>query len=61
MLAATIMQVTAGDITLEKANTLHKLAKDVSDSLYTEAKTRLFLNEADEGLRSMGTLRLGSK
>ena len=41
VLAETIKYVMNGSIDIEKANSMHKLAKNISDSLYSETKIRM--------------------
>ena len=41
--------------------TLHKLAKNISESLYSETKIAMFSNEIGETIPAMGDLPLGGK
>ncbi len=60
VLADTIKYVMNGSIDIEKANAMHKLAKNISDSLYSETKIRMFSNDVGETMHKMGELPLGS-
>ena len=41
--------------------TLHKLAKNISESLYSETKIAMFSNEIGKTIPEMGDLPLGGK
>jgi len=59
VLADTIAKVISGEVDVEKASTMHKLAKNISDSLYSETKIRMFEKEIGSTLPAMGSLPLG--
>jgi len=59
VLAETIKYVMNGSIDIEKANSMHKLAKNISDSLYSETKIRMFAHEVGETTEKMGDMPLG--
>ena len=59
VLADTIKMVMNGSINIEKANAMHKLAKNISDSLYSETKIRMFEHEVNETSEAMGDMKLG--
>ena len=59
LLAEAINSVVAGDMDIETAGSVHKLAKNISDSLYSETKIRMFANEIGEEAKAMGDMPLG--
>lgn len=59
VLAETIKQVIDGSIDIEKANAMHKLSKNISDSLYSETKIRMFAHEVGQEVHTMGDMPLG--
>jgi hypothetical protein len=61
LLADTISEVKTGKCSVEKANTVHKLAKNISDSLYSETKIRMFEQEVGDTATVMGEMPLGSQ
>ena len=48
-----------GTIKADQAIALHKIAKNISDSLYSETKIAMFSNEIGKAVKEMGTLELG--
>jgi hypothetical protein len=52
--------VLNGTLEIEKAVTLHKLAKNISESLYSETKIAIFSHQAGRPIFDMGELPLGS-
>ena len=59
LLADATKWVLNGSMDIEKAQAIHKLAKNISDSLYSETKIRMFEKEAGETIHKMGELPLG--
>ena len=59
VLADTIKQVLDGSLDIEKASAMHKLAKNISDSLYSETKIRMFAHEIGDVTERMGDMPLG--
>ena len=48
-----------GDLDIDRAMALHKLAKNISESLYSETKIAMFHNEVSGDIVKMGELELG--
>jgi hypothetical protein len=61
LLANAAKSVLDGSLDIEKAMTLHKLAKNISESLYSETKIAMFNNEIGKTIPAMGDLPLGGK
>lgn len=61
LLVDTIQDVIAGNMEVEVAEAVHKMSKDVSDSLYSETKIRMFAHEIGEENRKMGSMPLGDE
>ena len=61
MLVNAAKGVLNGDLDLDKAMTLHKLAKNISESLYSETKIAMFRNEIGETMSKFGELPLGDE
>lgn len=59
LLADTIKWTLNGSCDIEKAQAVHKLSKNISDSLYSETKIRMFSHEVGETIKDMGNLPLG--
>jgi hypothetical protein len=59
MLANAAKGVMNGDLDIEKASALHKLAKNISDSLYSETKIAMFSHEIGAAIPKMGDLPIG--
>ena len=59
ILADAAAAVINGDLDIDKANALHKLAKNISDSLYSETKIKMLQMEANETVSPLGELPLG--
>jgi len=59
MLANAAKGVLNGDLDIDRAIALHKLAKNISDSLYSETKIAMFSNEIGKDIPAMGELRIG--
>ena len=60
MLAHAAKGVMQGSLDIERANALHKLAKSISDSLYSETKIAMFRHEVGQTIEKFGELPLGS-
>lgn len=59
MLANAAKGVLNGDLDVERASALHKLAKNISDSLYSETKIAMFHNEVGQTMSKFGELPIG--
>jgi hypothetical protein len=59
MLANAAKGVLNGDLDIERATALHKLAKNISESLYSETKIAMFSHEIGIDIPKMGDLPLG--
>ena len=59
MLAIAAKSVMNGSLDIERAIALHKLAKNISESLYSETKIAMFRNEVGEDMERFGELALG--
>jgi hypothetical protein len=59
MLANAAKGVLNGDLDIERATALHKLAKNISESLYSETKIAMFSHEIGSDIPKMGDLPLG--
>lgn len=59
LLANAISGVLDGSVEIEKATALHKLTKNITDSLYSEAKISMFHNEIGEDVAKLGDMRIG--
>lgn len=59
MLANAAKGVMNGDLDIDKAMALHKLAKNISESLYSETKIAMFRNEVGQTMDGFGELQLG--
>lgn len=59
MLVNAAKGVLNGDFDIERANALHKIAKNISDSLYSETKIAMFQNEVSGTIYKLGELPLG--
>lgn len=60
MLAHAAKAVMQGTLDIERANALHKIAKNISDSLYSETKIAMFRHEVGQTIEAFGDLPLGS-
>ncbi len=61
MLVNAAKGVLNGDMDLDRAMALHKLAKNISESLYSETKIAMFRNEVGETLAEFGKLPIGDE
>lgn len=59
MLANAAKGVLNGDLEIDRAMALHKLAKNISESLYSETKIAMFSHEVGKDVPVMGELMLG--
>lgn len=59
VLANAAKGVLNGDLDIERAVALHKLAQNISDSLYSETKIAMFSHEIGATIPKMGDLPLG--
>lgn len=59
MLANAAKGVLNGDLDIDKATALHKLAKNITESLYSETKIAMFSHEVGKTAHAMGDLPLG--
>ena len=59
MLANAAKGVLNGDLDTDRAMSLHKLAKNISDSLYSETKIAMFRREVGQELEPFGQLPIG--
>lgn len=59
MLANAAKGVLNGDMDIARAEALHKLAKNISESLYSETKIAMFRHEVDQPMEKFGELYLG--
>lgn len=59
VLAEVLQGVLDGTVEIERATSMHKLAKNISESLYSETKIAMFRNEIGERPEKFGSLALG--
>jgi hypothetical protein len=59
-LAMTIEDVASGDIDLDKATHITKLAAQVNESFYSEIKVARIRNEMGDKILPLGDMTLGS-
>lgn len=59
MLANAAKGVLNGDLDIDRATALHKIAKNISDSLYSETKIAMFSHEVGNTAAAMGALKIG--
>lgn len=59
MLVNAAKGVLNGALDIERATALHKLAKNISESLYSETKIAMFSHEVGKDTYKMGELPLG--
>lgn len=58
-LANAFKGVLNGDLEVDKAIALHKIAKNISESLYSETKIAIFSHDIGKEVPEMGSLLLG--
>ena len=61
MLVNAAKGVLNGDLELDRAMALHKIAKNIPESLYSETKIAMFRNEVGETVAEFGKLPLGDE
>lgn len=59
LLANAVKGVMNGDLEVEDAMAVHKLAKNISESLYSETKIAMFRNEVGQTIEKFGEMKLG--
>ena len=59
MLVNAAKGVLNGDLELDRANAIHKLAKNITESMYSETKIAIFQNEIGNEIKQLGELELG--
>ena len=59
VLAQAVTNVMNGEMEIDRATALHKLAKNISESLYSETKIAMFRNEVGQPSEQFGALPLG--
>jgi hypothetical protein len=59
LLANAAKGVLNGDLEIQKAEAIHKLTKNISESLYSETKIAMFRNEVGQTIDKFGELALG--
>ena len=59
MLAKAAKDVVSGELDTTKATVLHKIAKNISDSLYAETKIAMFRRDADIAMEKFGEMLIG--
>ena len=59
VLANAARDVINGSLDIEKASTLHKLAKNITESLYSETKIAMFNHDSGSAAHTMGELPIG--
>jgi len=59
MLANAAKGVLNGSLDVPKAEAIHKLAKNITESLYSETKIAMFNNEIGATVKDLGSLELG--
>jgi hypothetical protein len=59
MLANAAKAVMQGQLDIDRASALHKLAKNISDSLYSETKIAMFRRESDQTVEKFGEMLIG--
>lgn len=58
-LANAAKGVLNGDLDIDRALALHKLAKNISESLYSETKIAMFAHETGRAIAELGGLKIG--
>lgn len=59
LLAKAASDVLSGELDIEKASALHKLTKNITESLYCEVKTAVFQNDMGVTIGKLGSLGIG--
>ena len=61
MLVNAAKGVLNGDLDLDRASAVHRLAKNITESLYSETKIAIFQNEIGQTVSGLGKLPLGDE
>ncbi len=61
MLVNAAKGVLNGDLDLDRASAVHRLAKNITESLYSETKIAIFQNEVWHTVSELGKLPLGDE
>ena len=59
VLANAVKGVLNGDMDIDRALALHKLSKNIAESLYSEAKIAILQKDLDKTPANFGELQLG--
>ena len=59
MLANAAKAVMQGQLDIERANALHRIAKNITDSLYSETKIAMFQHESGVTSDKLGDMLIG--
>lgn len=59
LIANAIKGVMNGDLPIDKAIAIHKLSKNVTDSLYSESKIAMFRHSITQKLDEFGAMQIG--
>ena len=59
MLANAAKAVMQGQLEIDRATALHKLAKNIRDSLYSAPKIAMFRRETDQKMEAFGEMLIG--
>ena len=60
LLANAAKSVAQGAMDIQRAEALHKLAKNITESLYSETKIAMFRHEVEQPCERFGELALGN-
>ena len=60
LLANCAKAVAQGTMDIPRAEALHKLAKNITESLYSETKIAMFRHEVEQPCEKFGDLAIGS-
>jgi len=58
-LARAAIAVVEGRMSIEKATTLHKLSRNITDSLYSEAKIAMIQKDLGRDVATLGSMPIG--
>lgn len=61
LLAKAAADVMNGTMSIESANALHKVARNISDSLYSETKIAMLNRDLDHPVAEFGELFIGDR
>lgn len=59
LLANCAKAVSQGAMDIQRAEALHKLAKNITESLYSETKIAMFRHEIDQESPKFGEMQIG--